>query len=198
MRKLLSLLLAITIVLSSCAFIEQTKDTIVDALQTNEQKDAARAAEIRGRVAQLVNDRKYAEALSLIGNEVKGGRSERSFGNLYVASVNGLAGKAVVLLRSGEYGPAGIAFRKVLDHYPTDGGLLSEMDYSSVEVISFMNVCSDKIMEKGLMEYRKGNLGNAISLWQDILKFDPDHEEATRAIDTATVQLNNLKKIEKK
>jgi tetratricopeptide (TPR) repeat protein len=198
MRRFLFPLLAITIVLSSCAFIEQTKDTIVDALQTNEQKDAARAAEIRGRIAQLVGDKRYDDALSLIGNEVKGGRSERSFGNLYAASINGLASKAVMLSGSGDYGQAGITFRKVLDHYPTDSSLLSEVDYSSAELISFMNACSDKIMEKGLMEYRKGNLGNATSIWQEILKFDPDHEGASKAIDTATVQLNNLKKIEKK
>lgn len=198
MRRFLFSLLAITIVLSSCAFIKQTKETIVDALQTDEQKDAARASEIRARIAQMVNTGKYAEALALIGNEVKGGKSERSFGNLYSASINGLAGEAIALSRSGEYGAAGIAFRKVLDHYPKDGGLLSKMDYTSSEIISFMNICSDKIMERGLMEYRKGNLGNAVSFWQDILKFDPDHEEATRAIETATVQLNNLKKIEKK
>jgi tetratricopeptide (TPR) repeat protein len=198
MRKFLFPLMAITIVLSSCAFIEQTKGTIVDALQTNEQKDAARAAEIRGRIARLVADKKYDDALSLIGNEVKGGRSERSFGNLYAASINGLASKAVMLSGSGDYGQAGITFRKVLDHYPTDSSLLSEVDYSSAELISFMNACSEKIMEKGLMEYRNGNLGNATSIWQEILKFDPDHEGASKAIDTATVQLNNLKKIEKK
>ena len=80
---------------------------------------------------------------------------------------------------------------------PANGDLLSRIEYSSVELNSYLNICSDKLMEKGLMEYRKGNLGNAISMWQDILKFDHDHEEASKAIDTATVQLNNLKKIEK-
>jgi Flp pilus assembly protein TadD len=197
MQRLLTLLLAINTVLSSCTIIEQTKDTITGVFQTDEQKDAMRAAEIRERVAQLVHDKKYADALSLIGNEVKGGRSERSFGDLYVTSVNGLSNKAITLSDDGDYGPAGMAFRKVLDHMPTNGDLLSKIEYSSVEIISYMNVCSERLMEKGIMEYRKGNLGNAISIWQEILKFDPDHEEASKAIDTATIQMNNLKKIEK-
>ena len=197
MKRFLTLFVCINIVLSSCTFIKQTKDTLAGVLQTDEQKDARRAAEIRERVAQLVVNEKYADALSLIGSEVKEGRKERTFGDLYVRSVNGLSNKAITLSDAGDYGPAGIAFRKVLDHMPTNGDLLSKIEYSSLEIISYMNVCSERLMEKGIMEYRKGNLGNAVSLWQDILKFDADHEETSKAIDTATIQLNNLKKIEK-
>ncbi len=197
MKRFLPLLLTFNILLSSCTFIKQTKDTLAGVLQTDEQKDARRAAEIRERVAQLVINKKYADALSLIGSEVKDGRKELSFGDMYVRSVNGLSQEGIFLSSSGDYAMSGIAFRKVLEHMPTNGDLLSEIEYSSVEIISYMNVCSDRLMEKGIMEYRKGNLGNAVSLWQDILKFDADHEETSKAIDTATIQLNNLKKIEK-
>lgn len=54
---------------------------------------------------------------------------------------------------------------------------------------------SENLMEKGLMEYRKGNLEAAIALWRGILSYDPSHAEAARSVQTASTQLDNLKKI---
>jgi hypothetical protein len=50
-------------------------------------------------------------------------------------------------------------------------------------------------MEKGLLNYRKGDIPAAISAWKAILAYDPENEEATRSIRTASTQLENLKKI---
>lgn len=52
------------------------------------------------------------------------------------------------------------------------------------------------MMQRGLIDYRKGNLSDAITIWKEILKLNPDHTEAKQALRTATVQLKNLKKIE--
>jgi tetratricopeptide (TPR) repeat protein len=51
------------------------------------------------------------------------------------------------------------------------------------------------LMEKGLLDYRKGNIEAAIADWKTILAYDPGNEEATKSIRTATTQLENLKKI---
>ena len=51
------------------------------------------------------------------------------------------------------------------------------------------------LMEKGLLDYRKGNIEAAISDWKTILAYDPGNEEAAKSIRTATTQLENLKKI---
>jgi hypothetical protein len=45
-----------------------------------------------------------------------------------------------------------------------------------------------------LEQYRKGNLAEAIAVWQGILLFDPDNIEIKKAIDTATEQLKKLQK----
>ena len=50
-------------------------------------------------------------------------------------------------------------------------------------------------MEKGLLQYRKGDIPAAIAAWKTILAYDPDNEEAARSIRTASTQLENLKKI---
>ncbi len=50
-------------------------------------------------------------------------------------------------------------------------------------------------MEKGLLQYRKGDIPAAIAAWKTILAYDPENEEAARSIRTASTQLENLKKI---
>jgi tetratricopeptide (TPR) repeat protein len=54
---------------------------------------------------------------------------------------------------------------------------------------------SANLMEKGLIEYRKGNLEAAIAVWKSILSYEPAHAEAARSVKTASTQLENLKKI---
>jgi tetratricopeptide (TPR) repeat protein len=53
-----------------------------------------------------------------------------------------------------------------------------------------------QLTKNGLEEYRKGNLAEAISIWKDILKFDPNNRQIKKAIETATAQLKDLRKKE--
>ncbi len=59
-----------------------------------------------------------------------------------------------------------------------------------------LNNCSLQLTKKGLEQYRKGNLAEAIAIWKDILKFDPDNQQIKKAIETATTQLKSLRKKE--
>jgi tetratricopeptide (TPR) repeat protein len=51
------------------------------------------------------------------------------------------------------------------------------------------------LLEKGLLDYRKGNIEAAIADWRTVLAYDPGNEEASKSIRTATTQLENLRKI---
>jgi cytochrome c-type biogenesis protein CcmH/NrfG len=44
-----------------------------------------------------------------------------------------------------------------------------------------------------MVEYRKGNLKGAISVWESLLAFDPDNEQIKKAIETARAQLQQIK-----
>jgi tetratricopeptide (TPR) repeat protein len=46
-----------------------------------------------------------------------------------------------------------------------------------------------------LTEYRRGDVPSAIAGWKTILSYDPGHEEAARSLQTATKQLEMLKKM---
>jgi cytochrome c-type biogenesis protein CcmH/NrfG len=52
--------------------------------------------------------------------------------------------------------------------------------------------CREGLTKTGLEEYRKGNLAKAISVWEDLLSFDPDNTEIKKAVDTARTQLNKV------
>ena len=54
--------------------------------------------------------------------------------------------------------------------------------------------CRLQLTKRGLEQYRKGNLAEAISIWKGILKFDPDNQQIKKAIETATTQLKSIKK----
>jgi len=55
--------------------------------------------------------------------------------------------------------------------------------------------CRKILFENGLEQYRSGSLDQAISIWKTILTFDPENQEIKRAVDIATLQLENLQKI---
>ena len=66
--------------------------------------------------------------------------------------------------------------------------------FSSGSLEEGLKKCRTRLTQKGLEQYRKGNLAEAISLWQGILLFDPDNIEIKKAVDTATQQLKKLRK----
>ncbi len=67
--------------------------------------------------------------------------------------------------------------------------------FTRSEVQAQVNRLTAAQMEKGLLNYRKGDIPAAITAWKTILAYDLDNEEAARSIRTASTQLENLKKI---
>ncbi|MGB3860663.1 MAG: hypothetical protein WA915_01160 [Candidatus Aminicenantaceae bacterium] len=54
--------------------------------------------------------------------------------------------------------------------------------------------CRSALTGKGLELYRKGELKEAINVWEGILQFDPDNIEIKKAIENAKAQLKKIKK----
>ncbi len=70
-----------------------------------------------------------------------------------------------------------------------------QLPFARTELRAGIDRLSAALMEKGLVEYQKGNLESAIATWKSILAYDPSHAEAARSVKTASTQLENLKKI---
>jgi tetratricopeptide (TPR) repeat protein len=77
--------------------------------------------------------------------------------------------------------------------HPAEKG--KTLPFTKTDLRGGIDRLSESLMEKGLVEYRKGNLEAAIAFWRSILAYDPSHAEAAKSVQTASTQLENLKKI---
>ena len=67
--------------------------------------------------------------------------------------------------------------------------------FTRSEVRAEVDRLTASLLEKALLQYRKGNLQGAIADWKTILAYDPANEEAVKSLNTATTQLEQLKKL---
>ncbi|HEX2710129.1 MAG TPA: hypothetical protein VHM68_04695 [Candidatus Deferrimicrobium sp.] len=67
--------------------------------------------------------------------------------------------------------------------------------FTRSEVRAKVDHLSAALMEKALTEYRRGEVPSAIADWKTILSYDPGHEEAARSLETASKQLETLRKM---
>lgn len=65
--------------------------------------------------------------------------------------------------------------------------------FTRSEVQARIHRLTDGLMEKGLLDYRRGNIESAIAGWKTILAYDPSNVEAAKSLATATTQLEKLK-----
>ncbi|HZW35671.1 MAG: tetratricopeptide repeat protein [Deltaproteobacteria bacterium] len=93
------------------------------------------------------------------------------------------------LEESGKHWSAALRY---MSHPAAKGNSLS---FKKNDLRASIDKLSSSLMEKGLIEYRKGNLEAAIAIWKSILAYEPTHAEAARSVKTASTQLENLKKI---
>jgi tetratricopeptide (TPR) repeat protein len=92
---------------------------------------------------------------------------------------------------------AGKAYSALSANYSFYEKLVPSSSFSKASLEEGLKKCRIQLTQKGLEQYRKGNLAEAIAVWQGILLFDPDNIEIKKAIDTATEQLKKLQKKER-
>lgn len=114
-----------------------------------------------------------------------------SYASLYNQALVAGAREGERLLACEKYCDGGKLFRKLLTLYPRQ--LSPPPSVSTRKLKQHLAECSDRLMAKGLAEYRAGQLEQAIASWRDILSFDSKHRAAKKAIDTTTIQLRNLR-----
>lgn len=205
MKRHLILLLMLSMILSSCTL---SKDLIRaskadpkgnnDALEVSKEQD--RSPNLisncsKEQINSLVKKGNYQKALKTIQTGLKNGKTELYYGAVYVNAINGVLKEGNDFYSSGDYASAGPAFRAALDNYPSVESLRAGINYPPGEIEKHLKGCSQKLMEEGLLSYRQGQLDSAISTWRMIEKFDPENEEAKKALHTATTQREQLKNI---
>lgn len=194
MRICLLILLLANSNIFSCTSLKQVIERIHKKPTRIEDTDDA--AVVRKRVAALIQNGDYTKAVDLIKVELKKGKHEITYDELYVVSINGLIDDGMGYYTEGDYGRAGITFSKAIYNFPSSRSLVGRIKNSPKEIKSYIKMLTEKLMEEGLKEYRDGNLRNAISTWRKITEYHPNHSEANKMINITTIQMKNLKAIE--
>jgi len=88
---------------------------------------------------------------------------------------------------------AGKAYYALLKNYSSFKKFEKSLSFPRNSLEEGIRNCRIQLTKKGLEQYRKGNLAEAISVWKGILTFDPDNPEIKKAIETATEQLKKIK-----
>jgi tetratricopeptide (TPR) repeat protein len=144
----------------------------------------------------LMDEGRYDEAArKLSSSPWPDPSSKKDRAEVYSGAINGLIDKGDSRMKLKDYDKAGIAYRKARDYYPSDISVAGKIKLSERELTEKIGTCSNALMEAGLLKYRAGQIEGAIGIWNSIILFDPQNAEAIKALDTATIQLRNLRKL---
>lgn len=146
--------------------------------------------------AAAMEETNYERALEMFAAAWKDSPGHPGVAKDFPAALAGLKNSGDEAYRQGRPEDAGRRWSAVLRfsiHPAAEKG--RALPFSKADIRGSIDRASSSLMERGLVEYRKGNLEAAIAIWKSILAFDPSHVDAARSLQTASTQLENLKKI---
>ena len=93
------------------------------------------------------------------------------------------------------YTEAGSIARNLFESGITTRDFADSLSFDDNDLSARIIASSRALMELGLIRYREEKLDEAIATWKKALAFDMDNKNVKQAIDTATIQLQQLKHI---
>lgn len=184
----LFILLVAAFGLPSCS--SQKAVTVAQQPDPGLPKRQPQVSPVRRKAVSLLEKKNYRQAIELMN-----GRNHEGLEREYVLAINGLLEVGEDAFSLGDYAAAARAFKEVIYAYPVEPSLRERISRDQKQIRSSMETCANRMMEQGLEEYRRGRLESAIRKWKELLKISPGHQEARKALDTTTVQLQALQRL---
>ena len=122
--------------------------------------------------------------------------SDTTVSNLYISLLESIKGQADLDFKRKDFAPAGRTYRILLKNYSSLSHLNRFLSYDAGLLDTGIETCRKILFEDALEQYRSGNLSQAISVWRNILTFDPENLEVKKARNKAILQTRNLDKFE--
>lgn len=145
-----------------------------------------------------LSNKYHIDTIALIQQEFRKGVAEEVLGKEYLQAANTCLSRADSLIQDGHYSEAGLLLKTVQDSYPLSPQLQEQVAASPVQIKAKIDLCTDKLMEAGMLAYRSGELASASTIWQQVLTFEPQHQAAQNSIQTTQQQLLKLKALSNK
>jgi tetratricopeptide (TPR) repeat protein len=182
MRKLIVILYLLSIVLStSCRtmLIKSEKEYIHDEIQQAQM------------YLGMNNFKKAIEIYNVMYRRFPHNSDLRSN---YIKAIEYTKKTADTAYDRGDFASAGFIYHILLNNHAQVRDFTDSLSFKRDILHNRINSCSKALTGEGLEKYRAGDLEEAISVWKDVLKFDPENTEVQKAIKTATTQLKNFNK----
>ena len=134
----------------------------------------------------------YQKTIDFYRKERRHRPHDQALAKEYVKSLKEIKAAADRASQSEDFVNAGKTYHVLLKNYPQFKGLASELSFDKAQLNTKLTNCKTVLSRKGFEEYRKGNLSEAISLWQGYLAIDPNNADIKKALHTAKTQQKNL------
>ncbi len=132
----------------------------------------------------------YREALRTCYNYLDNYQENKEFKNFCFSVFMNIKEEAEQLYRQEAYKKAGLTYKFLIEYKPKS--LKIEIE----ELQAMKTECIKRLSARALSNYRKGNIKDAISMWNDVLDIDPMNSEAKKSISTASTQLKNINEMQ--
>lgn len=136
----------------------------------------------------------YEEAINLLVTGLQEYPDEDILKSYRNQIIKEIATSAQLAMASKDLATAGKLYSLLKSSLVRHKNYFSNFPFTLEELDKSIKSCSQQLTNLGLIEYRKGNLKEAIAIWEKILVFQPENEEIKKAIQTAKAQLEKIKK----
>lgn len=153
-----------------------------------------RIATVDNPAAQAVRSGNFAKAIDIFKAALKENPGDANLAAKYRTTVNDFKTAGDKAFASKNFAQAGRVSVVLLKNFASFEGLRPPVAFSMEALTKEVAACRESLTKTGLTEYRRGNLVKAIAAWEGLLSFDPDNAEIKKAVNTAKIQLDTIKK----
>ena len=157
------------------------------------QKKAGNAEPTRTTSEQYIVQGDYKKALDLSAAACRNNPADQGLLANYHQTIEDVRHAADEAFGRENFALSGRAYYVLLKYYPHYQKLNWKVSFDKEFLHTRLKDCGSHLSQRALAEYRKGDLAEAIHLWKSILAFDPQNAGIKKSINTATIQLKNLK-----
>ncbi len=167
------------------SFSSQSLQAIINKIRINRSKTQAE---------QYLRTGQFQKAIDIYTAALKNHPGHPLLLSPLQTALENMKKKAIKAFSNSEFSAAGRTFYALAKNHPKLQKFYKPLSLSPQFLEEKITICRLELTKKGLELYRKGKLAEAISVWNDILAFDPDNAEIKKAVATAQAQLKKIKK----
>lgn len=156
------------------------------------QRPVQKPAQTTTSAKQHVAAGEYQNAIDDFGAEYRSHPQDQVLVKEYVKSLEDIKAAADKAFGERNFASAGKTYNILLKNYSYFTGFAQMLSFDRADLNPKLSQCKKSLSTQGFQEYRKGNLGEAIALWQNLLSIDPANADIKAALRTATLQQKNL------